>query len=431
MFRDDERTLYFKGNLVFAEEPDWDLLAKGVELLNRHNRNYRGRPLEVRRATVDENDVYRVPFISEASLELSRREGRERIELTHEEALESFFEELVDYLGTFFGCEVETTVLEPGFACPEDLETVMDMFESGKRARGIFGREPLCADDLRPEDIAIKGGDPLTELDALVGLDVVKAQVHDIVSLVRNHGRDKLPCLHMVFRGNPGTGKTTVARLIGRIFDEEGVTDGKGTFVETDRGGLCGMYVGHTAAKTRKTIDDAKGGVLFIDEAYALGMSDSGRDYGPEAIATLVKAMEDSRDDFVCILAGYTEPMDRMIDVNPGLRDRIAFYIDFPDYSATELVDIFRLCADADGFCLSADAKALVEDTMAALVANKDDNFSNARIVRKVYERIRLAHMVSSTGETIRVESVEKALADTDIAKLIALPSTNTMMGFC
>lgn len=430
MQRDDERVLYFKGNLVFAEEPDWDLLVKAVELYHRARRNYRGRPLEVRRANVGEDGAYRVPFISEACLEMTRREGRERIELTRDEAAETFFDEFVDILESYFGCEVETEILKPDFGHPEDLEMVIDMFEGG-RPRGMFGREPLSADDLRPEESSVMGGDPLAELDSLVGLDSVKAQVHDIVSLVRNYGRDKLPCLHMVFRGNPGTGKTTVARLIGRIFDEEGVTDGKGTFVETDRGGLCGMYVGHTAAKTQRVVDKAKGGILFVDEAYALGMSDSGHDYGPEAIATLVKAMEDRRDEFVCILAGYTEPMERMIDVNPGLRDRVAFYIDFPDYSASELAEIFRMLVSEDGFRLSAKADNLMATAMESLVANKDDNFSNGRIVRKVYERIRMAHMVSSESGVISATAVEKALADTDIAKLVVCSKETATMGFC
>lgn len=429
MIRRNEDSLYFKGNLVFKEEPDWGLLAKAVEVYRQIHRGHRNRPLEIRRAIECDDGLYHVPFVSEAYLELSRREGRERIELTREEATDSFFEELIEDLAAYFGCEVETVALDPKFFNPDDLESILDMYE-GRHSNGMFGRQPLSADDLRPKQLG-PYGDPLAELDGLIGLETVKEQVHDIVSLVRNYGRDKLPCLHMVFRGNPGTGKTTVARLIGRIFDEEGVTDGNGTFVETDRGGLCGMYVGHTAAKTQRVIESAEGGVLFVDEAYALGLSDSGRDYGPEAIATLVKAMEDKRDKFVCILAGYTEPMDHMIDINPGLRDRIAFYIDFPDYSAPQLADIFKKFASADGFGLSMDAEALVEDAMTALVANKDDDFSNGRIVRKIYERIRMAHMVSSTDNVIDAKSVEKALANEDIAGLISVSRESTNMGFC
>ena len=430
MHRDNDETLYLKGNLVFDEEPDWELLVKAIELFRRMNRTYRSWPFEVRRAIVDEDGTVCLPFLSEGILEMVRRENRERIEFTREEAEENLFAELKDELGSFFGCEVEVQALDPDFAHPGDLEAVIDMYE-GRKPRGPFGREPLVADDIRPEEAPEEQGDPLAELDGLIGLETVKRQVHDIVSLVRNHGRDRLPCLHMVFRGNPGTGKTTVARLIARIFDREGVTDGKGTFVETDRGGLCGLYVGHTAAKTQKVIDKAQGGVLFVDEAYALGLFEHGLDYGPEAIATLVKAMEDKRDSFVCILAGYSEPMNQMIDVNPGLRDRIAFYIDFPDYDASELTDIFRQFVRGDGFELSPDANIIVEQAMGALDANKDDNFSNGRIVRKIYERVRMAHMIASPGDVIDAASVEKALADGDLSQLMATKGASDVMGFC
>ena len=426
---DESNILYFKGNLVFNEEPDWALLVKAIEVHHRMRRSYHGRPLEFRRATVDADGAILLPFISEGHLQLSRREGAKRIELTREEAIEEFFADMLDELGSFFGCGVDFEPLEPDFAHPDDLEAVTDMFEGG-RPRGMFGREPLEADDLRPDAAADPTGEALAELDALIGLDSVKGQIHDIVSLVRNHGRDKLPCLHMVFRGNPGTGKTTAARLIARIFDEEGVTDGKGTFVETDRSGLCGMFVGHTASRTKRVIEEAQGGVLFIDEAYALGMSESGVDYGPEALATLVKAMEDKRGDFVCILAGYPEPMDRMIDVNPGLRDRIAFYIDFPDYSAAELACMFGSFAREDGFRLSTKAANAVSAAMRMLVVNKDGRFSNGRIVRKAYERVRMAHMVSSSSSVIGVAAVEKAFANDDLAKLVSV-STHVDTGFC
>jgi len=145
----------------------------------------------------------------------------------------------------------------------------------------------------------------------------------------------------MVFRGNPGTGKTIVARLIGKIFAELGILK-KDIFIETGREGLVAEYVGQTAIKTKKKCKDAMGGILFIDEAYTLGMCEHENDFGHECIATLIKYMENKRKDFVCIMAGYADQMDVMIKRNPGLKDRVQFYIDFPDYTVDELLQIFK-----------------------------------------------------------------------------------------
>ena len=161
------------------------------------------------------------------------------------------------------------------------------------------------------------------ELDALIGLDGVKTTVREIVTFLEKRGKAAVPCLHMAFLGNPGTGKTTVARIIAKIFAEAGLVE-KDLFVETQRGGMIGEYTGQTAPKTAKVIYSAMGGVLFIDEAYALVQRDDDG-YGHEAVSTLVKVMEDRRDKFVCILAGYPKEMNAMLDANPGLRDRIQF----------------------------------------------------------------------------------------------------------
>ena len=427
-------SVYFRGFLVFDEEPDWDVFVKACEVYPRlGSEARRTNKLEFGHAEVLSDGTCRIPFVSEGVMELFREEDRRRVEMTAEEAQEAFFEKLGERIESFFGCSMEAQVLRPDFAHVEDLEAVQDYLSKPNRGGfpGLFGRaSKLKAEDVRPQ-LSAAGGDPFAELEALIGLESVKHQVNDIVRVVRNHGRKHLPGLHMVFRGNPGTGKTTVARLIARIFDEEGVTSGDGVFVETDRGGLCGKYVGHTADLTRRVIDSAMGGVLFVDEAYALGMYDSHIDYGQEAISTLVKALEDKRDEFVCILAGYPVEMDKMIDVNPGMRDRISFYVDFPDYSAAELAEIFHSFAAADDFRMSSAASELVEASVECAVAHKGDNFSNARIVRKLYERVRMAHMVDSATDVLGIADVRKALADEDMAALFVEAGAKAVTGFC
>jgi hypothetical protein len=226
----------------------------------------------------------------------------------------------------------------------------------------------------------------LAKLDGLVGLTTVKDEVHHQAELLRidklrTEHQLKTPDVsrHLVFVGNPGTGKTTVARLVAGIYQAVGILE-HGQLVETDRSGLVAGYVGQTALKTADVVKSALGGVLFIDEAYALASDD----FGQEAIATLVKAMEDHRDELVLIVAGYTDEMATFIDSNPGLSSRFRTRILFPDYSDDELVAIFRsLCADAD-FTPTDDCVALLV-TMVAHVA-RDREFGNARYVRNVFE---------------------------------------------
>jgi hypothetical protein len=189
--------------------------------------------------------------------------------------------------------------------------------------------------------------------------------------------------------------------------------------VETDREGLVGAYVGHTAIKTSNKIDSALGGVLFIDEAYALFTGDN-VDYGHEAVATLVKAMEDKRDEFVCILAGYTGEMNAMLGMNPGLRDRVQFYVDFKDYSEPELMQIFeKLCRD-NKYKLSQSARAALLDGFTRIVKAKSPNFSNARLVRKLFERVRMKQALR-TGNNV--------IADVDITAVFSEPDIAVMFG--
>ena len=237
-------------------------------------------------------------------------------------------------------------------------------------------------------------GDPYEELDGLIGLGRVKEEVRTLANFVkvqkqREEQGLKTPKMsyHLVFTGSPGTGKTTVARIVARIYKDLGILK-SGHTVETDRSGLVAEYMGQTAIKTNAIVDSALNGVLFIDEAYALVPEDgSGRDYGQEAISTLLKRMEDDRDKLVVIIAGYSKEMKRFIDSNPGLQSRFNRYIDFPDYSSGELVDIFKMYLKKNQYELTDEAETLLRTKMQYAVDHKDRNFGNARFVRNVFEK--------------------------------------------
>lgn len=236
-------------------------------------------------------------------------------------------------------------------------------------------------------------GDPYKELDELIGLESVKEEVHTLANFAKIQQQRKAQGLkvpkmsfHLVFTGSPGTGKTTVARIVARIYKDLGILK-SGHTVETDRSGLVAEYVGQTAVKTNAVIDSALNGVLFIDEAYALVPENAGNDYGQEAISTLLKRMEDDRDKLVVIIAGYPNEMKRFIDSNPGLQSRFTRYINFPDYTDGELFDIFTLYLNKNQYTMTADAAALLMENLSYVVANKTKNFGNARYVRNLFER--------------------------------------------
>jgi len=238
-----------------------------------------------------------------------------------------------------------------------------------------------------PEDIE----DLKKELSEYIGLETIKKEVESLINLVTIQKMRKdagLPVndlsLHMVFSGNPGTGKTMIARLMARIYKSLGILS-KGHLVEVDRSGLVAGYVGQTAIKTGEVIQKALGGVLFIDEAYTL-TTKGGNDYGQEAVDTLLKAMEDHRDDLIVIVAGYIELMEDFVHSNPGLESRFNRFLDFKDYTIDEMIAIFEMRCQKSGYTLAEDAKELLRGLLALLSLDVK-SFGNARGVRNLFER--------------------------------------------
>lgn len=260
----------------------------------------------------------------------------------------------------------------------------------------------------------------MADLDELIGMETIKKDVRELINLVKmqklrkEKGMKSLPVsLHMVFTGNPGTGKTTVARIMADIYKEIGVLS-KGQLVEVDRAGLVAGYVGQTAIKTQEKIDEANGGILFIDEAYTLAKK--GNDYGQEAIDTLINLMEKRRDNFIVIVAGYPDLMKEFINSNPGLKSRFNKYIHFPDYSSEELVQIFSSLCDKYEYKLSDEAAKIIRQKIETHVANKNEQFSNARDIRNMFETI-ISNQASRvmTDENITDEEL-MTITETDIA---------------
>jgi SpoVK/Ycf46/Vps4 family AAA+-type ATPase len=274
----------------------------------------------------------------------------------------------------------------------------------------------------------------LADLDALIGLGPVKAQVRKVIAVVQaNTEREKAglkpvkPGLHLVFTGPPGTGKTTVARIVARLYAAAGALPGS-NFTEVTRSDLVAGYVGQTAIKTREVIDRTRPGVLFIDEAYALTPS-SEVDFGHEAIATIVKAMEDYRDRLAVIVAGYEEEMQYFIESNPGLRSRFKTYINFPDYRSAELKEIFERMVHDVGLQLAEGALAAAENVFTRAAGKKD--FGNARFARSLFEQAygRMAARAAADG-AVSVEELTTLLPEDIDEDLSMLAKERPRIGF-
>lgn len=273
-----------------------------------------------------------------------------------------------------------------GVVTEKETQWMKEVMALGEPSNSVKYSEPASNDG------EVEDKTSFDKLDELIGLTSVKKEVNALANLIKIQQKREekgmkviKPSYHCVFTGNPGTGKTTVARLVAGIYHELGILK-KGQLVETDRSGLVAEYVGQTAPKTNKIIDKALDGVLFIDEAYTL-VNAGENDYAKEAIATLLKRMEDDRDRLVVILAGYTNEMKKFIDSNPGLQSRFSRYINFPDYTEEELMQILESSLNKYEYTLSLEAKTKLKELFVHAIATKDENFGNGRYVRNVFDK--------------------------------------------
>lgn len=278
--------------------------------------------------------------------------------------------------------------------------------------------EPIMEDSESEEEKAAKLEELLEDLNSLVGLDGVKQQVNTLINLIRVQKMREAQGMktsdvskHMVFMGNPGTGKTTVARKLAEIYKYLGILK-KGQLIEVDRGGLVRGYIGQTATRVQEVVEEALGGVLFIDEAYTLTVGKGEGDFGQEAVDTLLKSMEDNRSELIVIVAGYTDLMNEFLSSNPGLKSRFSNFINFEDYTDEEMIQILKINLKSQDYKLSEAAEVKVKELFAQRVANKPENFANARDVRNFME-----HAIAK--QATRIVSITNAEGNKDLLSTI------------
>lgn len=340
--------------LTEGVEPDWDEVAARLDFV----REVCGVPVCFQRAR-REGDSWVVPFLSAES---------ER----HPDAADVMLERYTPYEA--LGAER----VDVPTATVDELE-VMTLLSKGEapavRARDLAPEEPTPGPD--PE-----AADPESVFDGLVGMDEQKGMLIKLSTALAKHGRSAVECFHFVFVGNPGTGKTELASRLVSYLDSLGVTDGTHKMVKVSGSELMADYVGQTGNKVRRIVDSAVGGMLFIDEFYGLSVKDAGG-YGHEAIDALTERLDTLQDKLVCVVAGYPREVDQTLDLNPGLRDRFGYRVEFPDYTPEELAEILVSIAGRRGFTVACNDEALA-DVLERLRTSKD--FSNARSVRRLVD---------------------------------------------
>ena len=292
------------------------------------------------------------------------------------------------------------------------------------------GKKSVEPAETEQEDVPEETLEELLEkLNGLIGLAGVKQEVTTLINMIKikkirdARGLETASISkHLVFLGNPGTGKTTVARLLSKIYKQLGVLE-KGQLVEVDRAGLVAGYVGQTALKTKEKIDEAMGGILFIDEAYTLAKG--GADFGQEAIDTILKAMEDNRENFVVIVAGYPDPMEQFLGSNPGLKSRFNKNIMFEDYTEDELLCIFNAFCKPFSMKLSDEAECCVKAYLHWLVQHKSENFANGREMRNLFE-LALSNQANRLAEKADISDEElNEIAKDDLPVWVIHPQNN------
>ena len=305
----------------------------------------------------------------------------------------------------------DTTVEKNNEKLPEEVLRTITLEDVEK----VFKNRERRLPDLPIDDVMLQ--EAMTELNGLIGLREVKNQIHDLIKLTqfyKDTGKDVLGSfsMHTIFKGNPGTGKTSVARIIALIYKALGILE-RGHIVEVDRQGLVAGFIGQTAIKTKEKIDEAIGGVLFIDEAYALA-SDTGNDFGKEALEVILKQMEDRRGEFIVIAAGYPDNMDRFIEMNPGIKSRFDKTLVFADYSADELYEIASTMFMAERLLPEADAETHLRKYLKLLYDRRDKYFGNARSVRKIISQ-------AIKNQHLRMSMIDKKLRTAEMLATITV----------